>query len=162
MEAFTMRKLAALLALLATVAALTGCSQDPEAADPDTRNGPTMTSNESETREPTCISHGYPLVYDHENSITVIMDYFRPIHEDLSPEALRDRAERILFMMTSFALMNGIARIEEIEPRVLALRRFLVESETGQICRMIMGPRAWEVEAIVDPATGRTIFGIIE
>jgi len=162
MEAFTMRKLAALLALLATVAALTGCSQDPEAADPDTRNGPTMTSNESETREPTCISHGYPLVYDHENSITVIMDYFRPIHEDLSPEALRDRAERILFMMTSFALMNGIARIEEEVPRRLALRSFRVESETGQVCYMTMGPGAWSVEAIFDSVDGRMVFGIVE
>ena len=137
-----MRKLTALLALLATAVALTGCSQDPETADPDTKNGPTMTSNESETREPTCISHGYPLVYDHENSIAVIMDYFDPIYEDLSLEALHEQAEYILSMMTGFALMNGIAHIEEIEPRILALRRFLVTSETGQVCHMTMASSA--------------------
>jgi len=90
------------------------------------------------------------------------MNYFEQIHEDLSQEVRLDHAEYMLSMMTGFGRMNGIARIEGVEPRALAASRFLVESETGQVCRMTMGPGAWSVEAIDDPATGRLLFAITE
>jgi len=158
-----MRKLTALLALLATAVALTGCSQDPETTNPNNRDGATMTNNENETVEPTCVSHDPEPVYDHENSIAVIMNYFEQIHEDLSQEARRDHAEYVLSMMVGFGQMNGIARIEGEEPRRLASRRFMLESETGQICRMVVrGPGFWEIDSISDPVTGRLIFGIVE
>ena len=162
-----MKKLAALLTLVFAIA-LTGCGFGSANTNTN-KNGTAMTStgNESEVsgrqpKEPTCAPRGQKPSYDRESTIAVVMEFLGQMHKNAAPEILRQEAEAQLSWVVGIAGMDGVVRIEETEDDWGAWRAFEFESETGQICHVIMNSFASGIEGIVDPVTRQTVFGFFD